>query len=44
VKVLARGHLSKALTVHAHKFSLTAKEKIEAAGGTALEISSGDGS
>ena len=34
VKVLARGELSKKLTVRAHGFSATAKEKIEAAGGT----------
>jgi large subunit ribosomal protein L15 len=34
VKVLGRGELSKALTVHAHAFSATAREKIEAAGGT----------
>jgi len=34
VKVLATGELSKALTVHAHGFSKTAREKIEAAGGT----------
>jgi len=34
VKVLARGELSKALTVHAHGFSRAAREKIEAAGGT----------
>jgi len=34
VKVLARGEVSKALTVHAHGFSKTAREKIEAAGGT----------
>ena len=34
VKVLARGELSMALTVHAHGFSKTAREKIEAAGGT----------
>jgi large subunit ribosomal protein L15 len=33
VKVLARGELSKALTVHAHAFSATARERIEAAGG-----------
>ena len=43
VKVLARGDVTRALTVHAHKFSMTAKEKIEAAGGTAVEISSGNG-
>jgi large subunit ribosomal protein L15 len=34
VKILARGELSKALTVHAHAFSKTARERIEAAGGT----------
>jgi large subunit ribosomal protein L15 len=34
VKVLGRGELSKALTVHAHAFSATAREKIEAAGGS----------
>ena len=33
VKVLGNGELSKALTVHAHKFSKTAQEKIEKAGG-----------
>jgi len=35
IKVLGRGELSKKLTVRAHGFSATAKEKIEAAGGTA---------
>jgi large subunit ribosomal protein L15 len=34
VKVLGQGELSKSLTVHAHGFSKTAREKIEAAGGT----------
>jgi len=34
VKVLARGEISKKLTVKAHAFSAAAKEKIEAAGGT----------
>ena len=34
VKILARGEISKALTVHAHAFSATARERIEAAGGT----------
>jgi large subunit ribosomal protein L15 len=34
VKVLAKGELSKSLTVHAHGFSKTARERIEAAGGT----------
>ena len=35
VKVLARGEISKALTVRAHKFSGKAAEKIQAAGGKA---------
>jgi large subunit ribosomal protein L15 len=35
VKVLARGEISKALTVRAHKFSGKAAEKIAAAGGKA---------
>jgi len=43
VKVLASGELTKALAVKVHKFSTTAKEKIEAAGGSALEIGDGDG-
>jgi large subunit ribosomal protein L15 len=34
VKVLAKGAISKALTVHAHGFSKAAREQIEAAGGT----------
>ena len=34
VKVLGGGDINKALTVHAHGFSKTAREKIEAAGGT----------
>jgi large subunit ribosomal protein L15 len=33
VKVLAKGELSKPLTVHAHAFSKSARERIEAAGG-----------
>jgi large subunit ribosomal protein L15 len=33
IKVLARGDISKKLTVHAHKFSGKAAEKIAAAGG-----------
>jgi large subunit ribosomal protein L15 len=39
IKVLARGELDKKLTVHAHAFSKAAKEKIEAAGGTAEVLS-----
>src|SRR3712207_3515700 len=38
VKVLGQGDISKALTVHAHAFSATAREKIEAAGGTCQAI------
>src|SRR5918911_2789078 len=38
VKVLAKGALSKQLTVHAHKFSGAARAAIEAAGGSAVEI------
>jgi len=34
VKVLAKGQLDKALTVHAHAFSAGARERIEAAGGS----------
>ena len=34
VKILARGEISKPLTVHAHGFSASARERIEAAGGT----------
>jgi large subunit ribosomal protein L15 len=40
IKVLGRGEVTKALTVHAHKFSGTATEKIAAAGGRAEAISS----
>ncbi len=38
IKILGRGELSKKLTVKAVKFTASAKEKIEAAGGTAEEI------
>ena len=38
LKVLARGEVSKALTVHAHKFSGKAAEKIAAAGGQAQAL------
>ena len=38
VKILGRGELSKQLTVRAHAFSAAAREKIEAAGGTAEVI------
>jgi large subunit ribosomal protein L15 len=38
LKILGDGEISKKLTVKAHKFSETAKQKIEAAGGTAVTI------
>ena len=38
VKVLGNGNITKKLTVEAHKFSKSAKEKIEKAGGTIKEI------
>src|SRR5690348_13702572 len=38
VRVLGRGDLSHALTVHAHHFSESAKQKIEAAGGRAVVV------
>ncbi len=41
VKVLAKGELGKKLTVHAHAFSATARERIESAGGTCELISEG---
>jgi large subunit ribosomal protein L15 len=40
VKVLGQGELSKALTVYAHKFSKSAQEKIEKAGGKVQVVSS----
>jgi large subunit ribosomal protein L15 len=40
VKVLAKGEISKALTIHAHGFSAAAREQIEAAGGTCELIES----
>jgi large subunit ribosomal protein L15 len=38
VKVLANGELKSAVTVHAHKFSNSAKKAIEAAGGKVIVI------
>jgi len=38
VKILGVGELTKALIVHAHGFSASARQKIEAAGGTAAVI------
>jgi large subunit ribosomal protein L15 len=40
VKILAKGEISKKLTVKAHGFSATAKEKIESAGGSCETIES----
>ncbi|MBW8747303.1 MAG: 50S ribosomal protein L15 [Acidobacteria bacterium] len=38
VKVLANGEITTAVTVHAHKFSKAAQEKIEKAGGKAVVL------
>jgi len=38
IKILGNGKLTKKLTVHASKFSATARKQIEAAGGTCQEI------
>ena len=38
VKILGGGDMEKPLTVSAHRFSASAKEKIEAAGGTVIEL------
>ncbi len=38
IKVLAKGELTKKLTVHAHKFSASAREAIEGAGGTCVVV------
>jgi large subunit ribosomal protein L15 len=40
VKVLAKGEISKPLTVHAHAFSKAAREQIEGAGGTCQVVAS----
>jgi large subunit ribosomal protein L15 len=40
IKVLNNGELTKAVTIYAHKFSKTAKEAIEKAGGKAIVIGS----
>jgi large subunit ribosomal protein L15 len=38
LKILGNGELTVAVTVHAHKFSKTAQEKIEKAGGKAVLV------
>jgi large subunit ribosomal protein L15 len=40
VKILGDGDLSRPVTVHAHKFSASAREKIEKAGGTCVVVES----
>ena len=40
VKILGQGELKKKLTVHAHAFSASAREKIEAAGGVCTIVES----
>lgn len=40
VKVLAKGEISKPLTVHAHGFSASARAAIEGAGGTCVTVES----
>jgi large subunit ribosomal protein L15 len=42
VKILGDGELSVGLTVRAHRFSRSARERIEAAGGTVEEIPGGN--
>ena len=41
LKILGNGEISRAVTVTAHKFSATAREKIERAGGSALVAATG---
>lgn len=38
VKILGRGEITAKLTIHAHKFTASAKAAIEAAGGKAVEL------
>ena len=38
VKILGQGELTKKLTVHAHKFSKAARERIESAGGACVLV------
>jgi large subunit ribosomal protein L15 len=40
IKILAKGELTKPLTIHAHAFSASARESIEAAGGTCTIVES----
>ena len=38
LKILGNGDITAKLTIHAHKFSESARQKIEAAGGTIVEV------
>jgi large subunit ribosomal protein L15 len=38
VKILGVGEITRPITVHAHRFSASARQKIEAAGGTVVEL------
>jgi large subunit ribosomal protein L15 len=38
VKILGTGELARSITVHAHKFSASAKEKIEKSGGKVVTV------
>lgn len=38
VKILGVGEINRAITVHAHRFSASARQKIEAAGGSVVEL------
>lgn len=42
IKILGMGEIDKAVTVNAHAFSKTAREKIEKAGGTVVVIGGGE--
>ena len=42
VKILAKGEVAKAIDIHAHAFSASARELIEAAGGSATTIDRSD--
>jgi large subunit ribosomal protein L15 len=44
IKILGDGELQVSLTVHAHRFTKSAREKIEAAGGKVVEIDTRGGS
>src|SRR5260370_21808569 len=42
IKILGSGELTSAVTIHAHKFSKSAQEKIEKAGGKAIVLGAPD--